>query len=120
MMLMVPPVLVWSGKPWARSGVKPADGVNRLTVGGSGSCGGPGVGRLDLEVGQPSEPSGQVPAAVAEEAQGAGEDDHADERGVEEKGGGDTEAHLLEHDELPAGEATEHGDDDEGGPGDDP
>src|SRR5580704_13711695 len=85
----------------------------------SGSCGGPGVGRLDLEVGHPPEPSGQVPAAVAEEAQGAGQDDHADERGVQEQGGGDTEAHLLEHDELSAGEAAEHDDDDEGGPSDD-
>src|SRR5580704_13355231 len=86
----------------------------------SGSGGGPGAGRLDLEVGQPSEPSRQVPAAVAEEAQGAGENDHADERGIQQQSGGDAEAHLLEHDELPAGEAAEHHDDDKGGPGDDP
>jgi hypothetical protein len=77
----------------------------------------PAIGRLDLDVGGPPKPSGQVPAAVAEQAQGAGQDDQADERGVQEQGDGDAESHLLEHDELSAGEAAEHGDDDEGGTG---
>ena len=55
-------------------------------------------------MGKPVEPGGQVPAAAVEEAERGGQDDDADEGGVEQQGDGDPEAHLLEHDQLSSGE----------------
>jgi hypothetical protein len=41
---------------------------------------------------------------VIQQGQGAGQDHGADDGGVQQQGDGDPEAHLLEHDQLAAGE----------------
>src|SRR5438552_5821931 len=61
---------------------------------------------------EPPEPWRKVPVAVAEQAHGGGDQDEPHERGIERKGNGDAEAHLLEGDELARGEPDEHDDDD--------
>ena len=86
---------------------------------------GPPTGRrldrpLDLDVREPLEPARQVPAAPVEQGERARQYDRADDRRVEQERDGDAEAHLLEHHELPGGEAGEDDDDDQRRTGDDP
>src|ERR1700722_2085817 len=71
--------------------------------------GGECVGWFRLEVRHPVQPAGQVPTALTEQAQGARQDDQADQGGVQDQGYRDAEAHLLELEELPPGETGEHG-----------
>ena len=52
-------------------------------------------------------------SSTAEEVHGGGEHDRADDRRVDQQCDGDAESHLLEHDQLAACEAGEHGDDDQ-------
>src|SRR5215211_205184 len=75
---------------------------------------------FDVDVRQPGEPPGQVPVTVAEELHRGGDDDRADNRGVDEQGDRDAKAHLLEGDELTGGEAGEDDDDDQRRAGDQP
>jgi hypothetical protein len=56
----------------------------------------------------------------AEQLHAGRNEDGADDRGIHEEGDADTEAHLLEHDQVAGREAGEHGDDNEGGTGDEP
>jgi hypothetical protein len=63
-----------------------------------------GLGALDGEVG---EPAGEVPVGVAEQGHGGGDEEGADDGGVEEDGDGQAEARLLEGDQFAGGEAGE-------------
>src|ERR687897_342008 len=74
---------------------------------------------LDVDVGEPVKPFGQVPVALAERLHGGRDEHEAGESGVEQERDGNAESHLLEHEQLAAGEAAEDGDDDQGGAGDD-
>src|SRR5215831_10595577 len=78
-----------------------------------------GTTALDFDMGEPLEPAGEVPTPAVEQGERARKNDRSDHGRIEEKSDRDTEAHLLEHDELTAGEAREDDDDDERRPGDD-
>ena len=52
---------------------------------GYGLTGGGCLGWFHLEVRQPAQPAGQIPAALAEQAQGAREDDQTDQRRSRER-----------------------------------
>ena len=75
---------------------------------------------FDVDLGDPAQPGGEVPVPVAEELHARRDEHGADDRGVDEEGDGDAEAHLLEHDQVAGGEAAEDGDDDQRGAGDQP
>src|SRR5271166_1864084 len=62
-------------------GTEPVGGPDRSpqpSSGGDGLIGGGCLGWFRLEVRQPVQPAGQVPAALAEQAQGARQDDQTD------------------------------------------
>ena len=75
---------------------------------------------FDLQTGQPVQPAGEVPVPLSEQLHRAWEHDRADDRRIDQQRGGDTEAHLLEHDQVAAREAREDRHDDQRRSGDDP
>jgi hypothetical protein len=64
--------------------------------------------------------SGAVPGPLAEDGQHRRHQHHADHGRVQQQRHGHAHAHLLEHHQVPGGEAAEHDHDDQGGAGDDP
>src|SRR5205823_7244096 len=75
---------------------------------------------LALRPRQLAKPARQVPVPAAEQAHGRREDHRADNRCVEQERDCDTEAHLLELDEIALREAREDRDDDQRRTRDDP
>src|SRR5574341_2631715 len=61
-----------------------------------------------LDFGHPFQPAGEVPVVLAQELHAGREEDGADDSGVDEDGGGEAEAKLLEGDV--AGEGEDDGD----------
>ena len=75
----------------------------------------------EVDVGERAvEPAGEVPVAVAEEGHGGGDEQDADDGGVEEDGHGEGEAELGGWDGSGHAEGDEHDDHDERGVGDGP
>ena len=60
--------------------------------------------------GQPLEPARQVPVGLAEQLHRGRQEHAADERGVDQDGERETDAHLLEIDERERDEHQEHSD----------
>src|SRR5829696_2504113 len=75
--------------------------------------------RLVLEAGEPSERPRQVPVAIAEELHRRGQEHRADQRRVDQDGGGQADAHLLHVDHRQDGEHEEGADHDGGSARDD-
>src|SRR3954468_6004996 len=97
-----------------------ARSVGELWLGGGlgvlGFDGRSGVA-FGADAGEPLQPAGQVPVPVAEQRHRRGQQDAADDGGVDQDGDGEPESHLLEVEEAEGDEAREHADHHRGGAG---
>src|SRR5690606_10849322 len=74
---------------------------------------------FEVETGQDSvEPSWEPPVRFADERHGGRQEDHAHDGGVDGDGGGEADAHHLDHWVVAGDETEEDADHDEGGGGD--